>query len=141
MTEKTLHARVRETGESAYAVEIAVDGHILKGDEPVEDGGGGLGPNPHEMVLAALGECTAMTVRWYALRNAIPLESVDVELSYARGPAEGRSGAVDVFNKSVRLTGAALTPEQKSRLLDVARKCPIQRMLEGTPAIHTTARD
>lgn len=100
-----------------------------------------IGPNPHEIVLAALGACTAMTVRWYALRNKIPLVSVDVELTYDHAAMEGRTGLVDVFHKSVHLEGAALTPEQRVKLLDVARKCPIQRMLEGTPVIHTTARD
>lgn len=140
MADAVLHATVRETGASAYAAEINVDGHILIGDEPEADGGRNLGPFPHEMLLAALGACTAMTVRWYALRHGVPLVSVDVALTYRRGPVEGRTGPVDVFTKDVHLVGPDLTPEQRARLLDVAKKCPIQRLMEGTPVIHTTER-
>jgi putative redox protein len=140
MTEKVLEAFVRETKESAYATEMVVDRHVLKGDQPVADGGQNLGPNPHETLLAALGECTAMTVRWYALRNHIPLDDVDVTLTYRRGQLEGHSGLTDIFTKAVHLVGASLTAEQRAKLIDVAHKCQIQRLLEGTPAITTTER-
>lgn len=62
----TTTAHIVETGESAFAVSIDVSGHHLIGDEPVEQDGGDLGPAPYDLLLAALGECTAMTVRWYA---------------------------------------------------------------------------
>ena len=65
-SETQLSATVTETGESLYAKNINVSGHALKGDEPAASGGGNLGPAPYDMLLAALGECTAMTVRWYA---------------------------------------------------------------------------
>jgi putative redox protein len=140
MAEKILEAFVRETKESAYATEMVVDGHVLQGDQPEADGGKNLAPTPHETLLAALGECTAMTVRWYALHNNIPLDDVDVTLTYRRGLLEGRNGLQDVFTKAVHLVGAALTAEQRARLIDVSHKCPIQRLLEGTPVITTTER-
>lgn len=126
-----IQAHIIETGESAYAVDISVSGHALKGDEPVASGGGGLGPSPYDMLLAALGECTAMTVRWYALREKWPLEKVEVSLTHQK------EGKTDIFEKRVILHGDALTPEQKNKLIEVAGKCPVQRTLEGTPVIRT----
>jgi putative redox protein len=138
MPEKIIEAHVRETRESAYAVEIVVDGHLVKGDEPVADGGGNLGPNPHDIILASLGACTAITVRWYAIRHKMPLDSVDVALTDRRKHVEGRDGLADVFTKSVRLEGAALTDADRAKLVEVANKCPIQRLLEGSPVIRTS---
>jgi putative redox protein len=138
MAERILTANVRETGESSFAVAIDVDGHLLKGDQPESAGGANLGPDPHEMLLASLGECTAMTVRWYARQHNWPLDEVSVALTYRHGTIEGQTGLKDIFTKAVHLTGAALTPEQHAKLIDVAAKCPIQRLLEGTPIIRTS---
>jgi len=140
LAETTLNATVRETRESAFATEMVVDGHILKSDQSEASGGKGVGPTPHEMVLAALGACTAQTVRWYARNHAMPLESVDVELTYKHEPVEGHRGLADVFTKAVHLVGASLTPEMRARLIDVAAKCPIQRLLESGPIIHTSEK-
>lgn len=132
MAEKrTIHAHVKETGESAFAVDIDVSGHHFKGDEPVEDGGGNLGPSPYDTLLAALGECTAMTVRWYARQQQWPLDKVEVRLTHHK---EGRQ---DVFVKSIMLHGNQLTEEQRAKLIEIAAKCPVQRTLEGTPSILT----
>ena len=138
MAETTLNATVRETGESAFATEMAVDGHVLKSDQTVSAGGKNLGPTPHELLLASLGACTAQTVRWYALHNNIPLDSVDVELTYRHEAVEGHRGLADIFTKAVHLVGPSLTPQMRAKLMDVAAKCPIQRLLEGDPIIHTS---
>jgi len=127
-----IKAHVAETGESAYAVMIEVSGHKIKGDEPVSFGGGNLGPAPYDVLLAALGECTAMTVRWYAKQKNWPLDKVEVRLSHHKTPEK-----TDVFTKEVTLFGDALTEEQRARLIDVSAKCPVQRTLEGTPVIRT----
>jgi putative redox protein len=141
MADKPIEATVRETKESPYAVEVVVDGHAVKSDEPSDSGGKNLAPYPHEILVAALGACTAQTVRWYAARHDIPLESVDVALTYRRDRLEGHSGLVDIFTKELHFEGATLTPEQRAKLLDVAEKCPIQRLLEATPVIHTSERE
>lgn len=129
--EAKLSATVTETGESLYAVNINVSGYTLKGDEPVASGGGNLGPAPYDMLLAALGECTAMTVRWYAKQQNWPLEKVEVNLTYQK------LDKVDVFEKEVIVHGDALTPDQHKKLVDVAAKCPIQRTLESDVVIRT----
>jgi putative redox protein len=140
MSDKPIEASVRETKESPYAVEIVVDGHVMTADEPETSGGKNLGPYPHELLVAALGACTAQTVRWYAARHDIPLESVDVQLTYKRDHLEGHSGLLDIFTKEIHLVGATLTPEQRAKLLDVAGKCPIQRLMEGMPVIQSRER-
>ena len=129
--EAKLNATVAETGESLYAVNINVSGHTLKGDEPVASGGGNLGPAPYDLLLAALGECTAMTVRWYAKQQNWLLEKVEVNLTYQK------IDKVDVFEKEVVVHGDALTPDQRKKLVDVAAKCPIQRTLESDVVIRT----
>ena len=129
--EKTISASVTETGESAYAVNIEVSGYHIKGDEPASSGGGGLGPAPFDTLLAALGECTAMTVRWYALQQKWPLDKVAVKLTHYK------EGKTDIFTKAVSLDGENLTEIQRNKLIEVAGKCPVQRTLEGTPIIKT----
>ena len=132
---KTAH--ISENGQSAYAVDIQVSGHHIVGDEPVDFGGGNLGPNPYDLLTAALGECTAMTIRWYALQQKWPLEHVAVSLTHQKG-GEGASGPrQDVFTKTITLKGPDLTAEQHAKLIEVAAKCPVQRTLEGTPLIRT----
>lgn len=130
--EKTINVRVAETGESAFAVDIEVSGHHIKGDEPVGAGGGNLGPAPFDLLLAALGECTAMTVRWFAKRENWPLDKVEVRLTHHK---ENR---IDTYTKQIILHGDQLTPEQRSKLVDAAAKCPVHRSLEATPVITTT---
>lgn len=130
-TDKSITAHVAETGESAYAVSIEVSGYTIKGDEPKDFGGGGLGPAPYDLLTAALGECTAMTIRWYAIQQKWPLDKVEVKLTHHK---EGRT---DVFEKEIILHGNNLTDEQRAKLVEIAAKCPVQRTLEGTPTIKT----
>ena len=130
--EAKLSATVAETGESLYAVNINVSGHTLKGDEPLASGGGNLGPAPYDLLLAALGACTAMTLRWYAKQQNWPLEKVEVNLTYQK------LDKMDVFEKEVIVHGDALTPDQRKKLVDVAAKCPVQRTLESEVVIRTS---
>jgi putative redox protein len=131
MTGKPITAHVVENGASGYAVAIDVSGHALIGDEPLDAGGGNLGPAPYDLLTAALGECTAMTVRWYALQQKWPLDKVEVTLTHRK------EGKQDMFTKSITLYGDALSDEQRKKLIEIASKCPVQRTLEGTPMIQT----
>jgi putative redox protein len=132
-------AHVVETGESIFSVAIDVSGHHLIGDEPVEADGKDLGPSPYDFLAAALGECTAMTIRWYARQQQWPLDRVEVTLTHAKGGIDGNSAKVDHFTKSIRIHGDDLTDEQRDKLIAVAARCPVQRTLEGTPVISTIA--
>lgn len=131
MSADKITAHIVETGESDFAVSIDVSGHIIKGDEPIEAGGGNLGPAPYDLLLAALGECTAMTVRWYALREKWPLDKVEVKLTFQK------IDKVGVFEKHIMVHGDKLSDEQRQKLIEVAAKCPVQRTLEGKMEIRT----
>lgn len=128
---KTTRAHIVETGKSAFSVAIDVSGFALTGDEPVDAGGGNLGPAPYDLLLAALGECTAMTVRWYARKQGWPLDKVEVSLTHHK------DNKTDVFSKKITITGDSLTADQRAKLIEVAAKCPVQRTLEGTPLVRT----
>lgn len=136
MTEKApTTATIVENGKSAYAVGIDVSNYHIDGDEPQSSGGGSLGPAPYDLLTAALGECTVMTVRWYALQQKWPLERVEATLQHHK------DGRQDVFTKHIRLFGDQLTTEQRQKLIEVAAKCPVQRTLEGTPIIRTSSEE
>ncbi|NCT41292.1 MAG: OsmC family protein [Alphaproteobacteria bacterium] len=129
--DKTITAHVVETGASDYAVSIDVSGHKITGDEPQDAGGKDLGPAPYDLLTAALGECTAMTVRWYALQQKWPLERVEVNITFQK------IDKVGVFEKEVIVHGDKLTDEQRQKLIEIAAKCPVQRTLEGKVKIKT----
>ena len=134
--EGTLTARIGRTG---YRVEIEASGHSLVSDEPVEVGGTNAGATPYDLVLAALGACTAMTLRMYADRKGWPLEHVRVVLTHDRDHAsdcehEGRCERIDAV---IELKGE-LSDEQRSRLLEIADRCPVHKTLAGE--LHLESR-
>lgn len=98
-------------------------------DLPKVDGGEGRAFGPQETLLAALGSCTAMTLTVYAKRKAWPLEGVEVTLTHEKPPA-GSGDAPDRFTVELRLRGP-LDDAQRSRLLEVAGKCPVHKTLVG----------
>lgn len=122
-------ASVLNTG-ALYTSAITLGGHQLLADEPVEQGGTGLGPNPYELLLSSLGSCTSITLRMYAQRKQIPLASIKVELTIQKGEQ------ATYIQRSIRLTGD-LSAEQRERLLTIANLCPVHKILTGTMEITT----
>jgi putative redox protein len=122
---------------------VSARGHQLLVDEPRDAGGADAGPTPYELLLAALGACTAMTLRLYADRKGIPLEGVEVELEHDHVHAqdcqdcETREGFLDRITKRLVLYGP-LTDEQRKRLVEIAERCPVQRTLEREVVIEST---
>ena len=123
---------VRSAG--SFRNEIEVGPHWLIGDEPIEAGGGGEGPTPYDFLAAGLGSCTSMTLHFYAKREKIPLEGVEITLINDRMHAKDcadcltTSGYIHRFDVKIRLRGP-LTPEQREQLLGVARRCPVYKTL------------
>lgn len=119
---------VRETGAGLFQVDIEAAGAHILADEPVAFGGMGSGPDPYDLLAAALGACTTMTLRLYARPKAWPLESVSVRVFHARGSLQAR----DTFTREVTVSGA-LDDEQRARLAEIADRCPVHQMLDRGP--------
>lgn len=115
---------------------IYTEDHQLMADEPLSVGGSNLGPGPYELLLASLGACTSMTLRMYANRKNISLDTIEVALKHDRIHAkdctdcERKSGFIDKIEKSIRLEGD-LTDEQRQRMLEIADMCPVHRTLHN----------
>jgi putative redox protein len=124
---------IRGTG-SAFAQEIVAGQHRLKADEPLSAGGTETGPTPYELLLAALGACTAMTVTMYARRKNWPLDAIVVRLSHSKIHAEDcfdchtEAGFIDRIDREIELSGS-LSPDERLKLFEIAEKCPVHRTL------------
>jgi uncharacterized OsmC-like protein len=129
---------------SGFAQEIVAGPHRLTADEPVEFGGKNTGPGPYDLLLAALGSCTSMTISLYARARKWPLESVTVNLRHSKIHAadcrdcETKEGKIDRIEREIHLVGN-LDPEQQKKLLEIADKCPVHRTLESEIDIQTKA--
>lgn len=135
---------VQEAGTGLYTEEIIVGNHQLKADEPVQFGGNDLGPGPYDLLLAALGACTAMTIRSYANLKKIPLDKVIVKLDHQKVYAEdcvnceNEKAKIDQIDRFIELKGN-LTEEQRKKLLEIADKCPVHKTLTSKIIINTKA--
>lgn len=113
-----------------YQTHITAGRHHLWADEPRPTGGQDEGMDPFSLLLASLGSCTAITLRMYADRKQWPLEGIGIELSMTEGRAEGKAR----IHKKITLTGA-LDAAQRARLMEIADRCPVHRLMENHPEI------
>jgi uncharacterized OsmC-like protein/alpha/beta superfamily hydrolase len=133
---------VTEIGRGKFQQTIAVGPHRLTADEPVAAGGLDSGPGPYDLLLAALGACTSMTLRLYADHKKLALERVSVTLSHSKVHAqdceecETKEGKIDRIERVLTLTGD-LSDEDRARLLEIADKCPVHRTLTSEINIRT----
>jgi len=133
---------VRETDSGKLQMEIAMGPHRLLADEPVSSGGEDSGPSPYDLLTAALGACTAMTVRLYADRKKFPLGRVGVNLRHEKIHAvdcrdcETKEGRIDKIERVIDLEGP-LDEAQRAKLLEIANKCPVHRTLHSEVFIPT----
>jgi putative redox protein len=122
---------------------VTARGHQFRADEPPEAGGQDAGPTPYEYLLAAVGQCTSMTLLMYARRKGVPLEKVTVELDDSRIHAAdcvdclSKDGYVHEIRRKIHLEGP-LSPEQRARLLEIADKCPVHKTVTSEVKVRTT---
>jgi uncharacterized OsmC-like protein len=132
---------VRGAG-SEFVQEIRTGRHRFHADEPLSAGGTDTGPSPYELLLAALGACTSMTLGMYARRRGWPLDDVSVHLRHSKIHAldcvecETKEGMLDRIERDIQLSGA-LSEEQRAKLLEIADKCPVHRTLTSEVQIKT----
>lgn len=134
---------VEDNDKGPFAETVRIGPHVLPADEPMPNGGNDSGPDPYGYLLAALGTCTAMTLRSYARLKKWPLQKVRVQLThdkiYARDCAdcETKDGKVDKIDRVIALEGP-LDDEQRKRLLEIADRCPVHKTLTSEIKIATT---
>jgi putative redox protein len=124
-------------GAHGFAQDIVVGRHVLRADEPESvPGGSDTGPAPYDLLLAALGACTSMTVRMYAERKQWPLTGVQIVLRHKKVHAQdcadcqGKTRRLDHIERSMVFEGE-LDEAQKARLAEIADKCPVHRTLHS----------
>jgi putative redox protein len=135
---------VAETTQGAFLNHVVVGRHRFLADEPTSIGGFDAGPSPYDLLGAALGACTSMTVRMYADRKQLPLRRVTVEVSHekvhasdaAAAAAEAGTPRVDVFRRVLHFDGELDQPT-RDRLEAIASRCPVHRTLEASSRIET----
>ncbi|WP_265570350.1 bifunctional alpha/beta hydrolase/OsmC family protein [Sphingomicrobium nitratireducens] len=133
-----------ETAGGKFAQHVTTATHGFIADEPKAVGGEDDGPTPYDLLLSALGTCTAMTVQMYAQRKKWPLTSVRVELEHSREHARdcesdvaGGEDRIEAIDKTLAFTGD-LDEDQRTKLMEIADKCPVHRTLLGEMHIHST---
>ncbi|MEJ7559530.1 MAG: OsmC family protein [Pedobacter sp.] len=126
---------ITELDRSHYRTKIYSGGHFIYSDEPESVGGSDEGMTPGALLLASLGSCTAITIRMYADRKQIPLDAIKIELEIC---AEENMSAQTSINRKIELTGD-LSSEQHGRLMEIADRCPIHRILSNPIKITTIA--
>ncbi len=123
-----LHATAH-IGPEAMETQIRAGSHAILADEPPSNGGRDAGPAPYELLLAALGACTAMTLRMYADRKGWRIDALDVDLRILGKPEE----------RHIRRTLTISGPDEaaKARLAEIAERTPVTLTLKQGIAIET----
>jgi putative redox protein len=126
---------VENTGQGLFQVRVQTGEHSFLMDEPIAFGGGSSGPSPFDMMSAALGACTLMTMKLYAERKGWALDRVGVRVVHKKGSPEAR----DRFERVIQLGG--VSDEQRERLLYIAERCPVHLLLERGADVSTNVTE
>lgn len=119
-------------GEGRLQHVIEIGEHVLLTDVPRQQGGDESGLEPHDILAASLAACTALTVTLYAQRKGMDLQDIDVRIEH------GEEDGVYRLRSSIRYIGN-LSAEERERLTQIAKRCPVHRTLVGEIDIVTEA--
>ncbi|MEP0320585.1 bifunctional alpha/beta hydrolase/OsmC family protein [Bauldia litoralis] len=135
---------VTESGEGRFQQLVQIGPHTLMADEPTDVGGDGSGPSPYDLLSAALGTCTAMTLRLYAERKKMDIGRISVVVSHSRTHAadcedcaEGKGRTLSLFERVISIDGDPPPDDVLQRLLEIADRCPVHKTLSESSRIST----
>ncbi len=126
--------RTTKAAAGAVTVQLSIGPHVLLADTSTANGGDDLGPDPHELLDAALASCTALTLALYARRKGMKLADIEIEVEHEE------SDGVYRMRRDVRLVGD-LSADERARLLEIANRCPVHRSLSGRFEITSRLTD
>lgn len=138
---------VVQTGHGKFGTEVHTATHRFVADEPLSYGGDDTGPTPYDLLNAALGTCTAMTMKMYADRKEWPFEGTRIHVTHERNHAEDLGHVVEegmetqALHRRIEILGDDLSDEQRAKIIAIADKCPVHKTLEGHLHIHTEAAE
>ena len=124
---------IDETKNGPFQLTVRTGSATFIADEPIGIGGLGSGPNPYDLLSAALGTCSVMTMRLYASRKKWPLERIRVKVTHLRNGLD----AADTFSREIQLQGS-LSDEQQQKLLEIVSNCPVYKTIERGSEVLTT---
>ncbi len=132
-------------GASGFEQKVRAGRHRWVADEPESVGGGDAGPTPYDLLLAALGACTNMTLRMYANHKGLELTGVETRLWHEKIHArdceecESETGKIDRIDREIILRGD-LDPDRRKRLMEIADRCPVHRTLTSETVIRSVEK-
>jgi len=116
---------IDETKNGPFQLKVRAGSSTFIVDQPIGIGGLGSGPNPYDLLSAALGTCSVMTMRLYASRKKWPLERIRVKVMHLRSGLD----ATDTFSQEIQFQGS-LSDEQQQKLLEIVSQCPVHKTIE-----------
>ncbi len=131
MHDEGIQTAVATIGNDVYKTELVARDHTVIADEPLDVGGKDLGPRPGDFIRMGLASCTAITLRMYANRKGWDVQQIRVQVS--NGPFEGKSS----YKTEIEITGN-IDEEQRNRLLQIAKLCPVHKVLTNPIEIDTS---
>jgi len=141
-TEGVASAHSDNTG---FRTTLDVAGHALIADEPIAVGGTDEGPSPYGLLSASLAACTAMTLHAYAKMKRLVIRGIDVTVRHQKvherdceNCEQDRGAMVDRLERTIRIDGD-LPDEVRTRMMQIADRCPVHRTLAAGVRIVTRA--
>lgn len=117
-----------------YLAESKMRHHFATIDEPIDLGGDDNAATPIEYLLTAIGSCVAITLRMYTERKGWDLGKISVDVS--QKIEETENGIVKSLLESISFE-KEITDDQRKRLMNIAGKCPVVKMVKGETQIET----
>lgn len=119
-------------GHTDFEMTALVRHHKVTADEPQSNGGQDKGPSPTEYLCVALATCTTATLKMYLNHKQLKADKLVVDVV-----KETTEDKKTIFKRLIVIEGA-FDAALKERLLTVANKCPVHKVLEGSNIIETS---